>query len=43
MSEPKSAVFVTVLSNVYWNAIDFGNEVTGNVEWDGGSSLADIE
>ena len=43
VSDPKSTVFVTVLSRVYWNAIDFGNEDIGNVEWDGGSSLADME
>ena len=43
MSDPKSAMFVMFLSSVYWKAIDFGNEVAGNVEWDGGSSVGDME
>ena len=44
VSDPNSTIFVTLPSRVYWNATAVvGNEVTGNVEWDGGSSLADNE
>lgn len=40
--DPKSTVFVTLPSRVYWNAIvGAESEVAGNVEWVGGSSLAD--
>ena len=42
VSDPKLIIFVTLPSRVYWNATAvIGSEVARNVEWDGGSSLAD--
>ena len=42
--DPNSVILVTVPSRVYWNAIVGARiEVAGNVEWDGGNSLADRE
>lgn len=41
--DPKSDIFETFPSIEYWNAVDCGNELAGNVYWDGGSSIADRE
>ena len=44
LSDPNSTIFVTLPSIVYWNAMAVdGNEVARNMEWEGGSSLADKE
>ena len=44
VSDPKSTIFVTLPSRVYWNATAVvGKEVAGNVEREGGNSLADNE